>query len=104
MAGHRFCVHVVAAGFVAAAGSLALADLSAVASAEPDGGGAHGSAGSRDSGKGHSSSGGGQHSAGSSPVHRSNPSLLAFREALVRVGCLRGMVVPIRATTATVVV
>lgn len=67
MAGHRFCVHVVAAGFVAAAGSLALADLSAVASAEPDGGGSHGSAGSRDSGKGHSSSGGGQHSAGSTP-------------------------------------
>lgn len=67
VSGYRLCVHVVAAGFLAAAGSAALSGLVATAAAEPSSGGSHES-GSHDSSQSHAGNGGGEsarHSAGS---------------------------------------
>lgn len=61
MSGYRFCVNVVTAGFLAAAGSAGWLGFVATAAADPGGG----SSSSHDSGGSHSSAGG-SHSSGSS--------------------------------------
>lgn len=61
MSGYRFCVNVVTAGFLAAAGSAGWLGFVATATADPGGG----SSSSHDSGGSHSSAGG-SHSSGSS--------------------------------------
>lgn len=61
MSGYRFCVNVVTAGFLTAAGSAGWLGFGATAAADPGGG----SSSSHDSGGSHSSAGG-SHSSGSS--------------------------------------
>ncbi|MFA4081823.1 ADP-ribosyltransferase domain-containing protein [Mycobacteroides salmoniphilum] len=61
MSGYRFCVNVVTASFLVAAGSAGLSGLVATAAADPGGG----SSSSHDSGGSHSSAGG-SHGSGSS--------------------------------------
>lgn len=68
MGGYRFCVHVMTAGFLAAAGSAALSGLAATATAEPAGGGGSHESGSHESSRSHAGSSSGdsaRHSAGS---------------------------------------
>lgn len=78
MSGYRFCVHVVTAGFLAAAGSAALSGLAATAAAEPSGGGSHDSgshdSGSHESSRSHAGSNAGGHSAGHSAGSGSSES------------------------------
>lgn len=61
MSGYRFCVNVVTAGFLAAAGSAGWLGFGATAAADPGGG----SSSSHDSGGSHSSAGGSHSSGGS---------------------------------------
>lgn len=70
MSGYRFCVNVVTAGFLAAAGSAGWLGLVATAAADPGGGGSS----SHDSGGSHSSASGSQRSGGSGASGSAGPS------------------------------